>query len=309
MERASNRRERRLAPHGLSGERTASRGRRKSPGARLVHRLEGRAPGAGRLLRGWGRDVRGSDPRRRRAGARSSRRRASRRWCCRHLARASDPRRGGPRSTALAQGRRLRDRHRRPHRRGPGERLSPNRGVPGVDLHRLDGVRVPAGSIPNSTREARSRMRALLLLLLAIQPDYEPAKEFEARDLAGSAIRLSELKGRVVVLNFWGIWCKSCRQEIPHLSALDREWRERGLVVLGADYGDAPEDLAPFVKELEMSYPVLVDDGLADEYDVLVYPTSVVIDRKGLTRLRVEGYREESFEDMKSLVERLLEEK
>jgi len=126
-------------------------------------------------------------------------------------------------------------------------------------------------------------MRALLLLLLAIQPDYEPAKEFEARDLAGSAIRLSELKGRVVVLNFWGIWCKSCRQEIPHLSALDREWRERGLVVLGADYGDA--------------------------YEVLVYPTSVVIDRKGLTRLRVEGYREESFEDMKSLVERLLEEK
>jgi thiol-disulfide isomerase/thioredoxin len=152
-------------------------------------------------------------------------------------------------------------------------------------------------------------MRALLLLLLAIQPDYEPAKEFEARDLAGSAIRLSELKGKVVVLNFWGIWCKSCRQEIPHLSALDREWRERGLVVLGADYGDAPEDLAPFVKELEMSYPVLVDDGLADEYEVLVYPTSVVIDRKGLIRLRVEGYREESFEDMKSLVERLLEEK
>jgi thiol-disulfide isomerase/thioredoxin len=114
---------------------------------------------------------------------------------------------------------------------------------------------------------------------------------------------------KVVVLNFWGIWCKSCRQEIPHLSALDREWREKGLVVLGADYGDVPEDLAPFVQELEMSYPVLVDDGLADEYEVLVYPTSVVIDRRGRVRARVEGYREESFEDMKSLVERLLEEK
>jgi thiol-disulfide isomerase/thioredoxin len=152
-------------------------------------------------------------------------------------------------------------------------------------------------------------MRALLLLLLAIQPDYEPAKDFEARDLGGTAIRLSDLKGRVVVLNFWGIWCKSCRQEIPHLSALDREWREKGLVVLGADYGDVPEDLAPFVQELEMSYPVLVDDGLADEYEVLVYPTSVVIDRRGRVRARVEGYREESFEDMKSLVERLLEEK
>jgi thiol-disulfide isomerase/thioredoxin len=149
-------------------------------------------------------------------------------------------------------------------------------------------------------------MTALLLLLLALEPESERAKDFEARDLAGNAVRLSDLKGKVVLLNFWGIWCKSCRQEIPHLSALDRDWREKGLVVLGADYGDAPEDLAPFVKELEMSYPVLIDDGLADEYEVLVYPTSVVIDRKGFVRGRVEGYREETFEQMKELVELLL---
>ncbi len=152
-------------------------------------------------------------------------------------------------------------------------------------------------------------MTALFLLLLALQPEYEPATDFEAKDLAGNAVRLSDLKGKVVLLNFWGIWCKSCRVEIPHLSALDRELREKGLVVLGADYGDAPEDLGPFVKELEMTYPVLVDEGLADEYEVLVYPTTVVIDRRGLIRARVEGYREESFEEMKALVKRLLEEK
>jgi len=152
-------------------------------------------------------------------------------------------------------------------------------------------------------------MTAILLLLLALQPDYEPAKDFEASDLAGNSVRLSQLKGKVVLLNFWGIWCKSCRREIPHLSALDRAWREKGLVVLGADYGDAPEDLAAFVKELEMSYPVLVDDGLADEYQVLVYPTTVVIDRRGRVRARVEGYGEETFEEMKELVRQLLEEK
>jgi thiol-disulfide isomerase/thioredoxin len=152
-------------------------------------------------------------------------------------------------------------------------------------------------------------MTALLFLLLALQPSSEEAKDFEARELAGTTVRLSELNGKVVLLNFWGIWCKSCRQEIPHLNGLDREWRERGLVVLGADYGDAPEDLAPFVKELEMSYPVLLDDGLADEYEILVYPTTVVIDRKGRIRMRVEGYREETFEEMKSLVNLLLDEK
>jgi thiol-disulfide isomerase/thioredoxin len=153
-------------------------------------------------------------------------------------------------------------------------------------------------------------MKALLLLLFALPPSpHEPAKDFEVRDLEGSIVRMSDLRGKVVLLNFWGIWCKSCRQEIPHLNALDRAWREKGLVVLGADYGDASEDLAPFAKELEMSYPILVDDSLADLYEVLVYPTSVVIDRKGLIRTRVEGYREELFEEMKALVERLLEEK
>ncbi len=153
-------------------------------------------------------------------------------------------------------------------------------------------------------------MTAILLLLLGLAPQRsEEARDFEALDLAGNVVRLSDLKGRVVLLNFWGIWCKSCRQEIPHLSALDREWRAKGLVVLGADYGDAPEDLTPFVKELGMSYPVLVDDGLADDYEILVYPTTVVIDRNGRIRRRVEGYREEAFQDMKALVAGLLEEK
>lgn len=153
-------------------------------------------------------------------------------------------------------------------------------------------------------------MIAALLLLpgLASQP-HEKAKDFEARDLAGTTVRLSDFEGKVVLLNFWGIWCKSCRQEIPHLVALDREWREKGLVVLGADYGDAPADLPAFVKELEMSYPVLLDEGLADEYEVLVYPTTVVIDRNGRVRRRVEGYRKEVFEEMRALVASLLEEK
>jgi thiol-disulfide isomerase/thioredoxin len=152
-------------------------------------------------------------------------------------------------------------------------------------------------------------MTALLLFLLAVEPELPMAKDFEAKELAGATIRLGDLRGKIVLLNFWGIWCKSCRQEIPHLAELDRAWRDKGLVVLGADYGDAPSDLEPFAKELGMTYPILVDDGLADLYEVLVYPTSVVIDREGRVRLRVEGYREESFEEMKALVERLVQEK
>jgi thiol-disulfide isomerase/thioredoxin len=147
---------------------------------------------------------------------------------------------------------------------------------------------------------------ALVLVLLLALP--EPAVDFTEVDLKGNTVRLSDLKGKVVLLNFWGIWCKSCREEIPHLIELDRTWRASGLVVLGADYGDEPSALPAFVEEVGMTYPVLVDGGLADDYEVLVYPTSVVIDREGQVRLRVEGFRKETFDEMKSLLERVLSE-
>ena len=135
----------------------------------------------------------------------------------------------------------------------------------------------------------------------------EPAIEFHAVDLDGRDVRLSDLRGKVVLINFWGVWCVSCREEIPELIDLDREFRNRGLVVLGADWGDEPAALPPFVEQFGMTYPVLLDDGLAERYGVIVFPTSVVIDRAGRLRARVEGFLPERFEAMKSEVERLLD--
>ena len=126
-------------------------------------------------------------------------------------------------------------------------------------------------------------------------------------DLQGRTIRLSELSGQVVLLNFWGVWCTSCRQEIPELVALDRQLRDRGLVILGPDYGDAPETIPEFVAEYGMTYPVLLDDGLAELYEVIVFPTTVIVDRGGRIRYRVEGYLPERFEEMTRVVEYLLE--
>ena len=100
----------------------------------------------------------------------------------------------------------------------------------------------------------------------------------------------------------------ACRDEIPRLAELDRKQRGAGLVVLGADYGDDPKDLPAFIEDIGMSYHALLDDGLADDYEVLIYPTSVVIDRKGRVRYRVEGFTEESFRALEGVVERLLAE-
>lgn len=135
----------------------------------------------------------------------------------------------------------------------------------------------------------------------------EPAIAFEATDLDGNTLRLSDLEGQVVLINFWGVWCTSCRHEIPELVALDRQWRDRGLVILGADWGDPPEALPPFVEEFGMTYPVLLDDGLAERYEVIVFPTSLVIDRAGRLRFRVEGFLPERFEALTAAVDRLLD--
>lgn len=134
----------------------------------------------------------------------------------------------------------------------------------------------------------------------------EPAYDFAAVGIDGKDYRLEDLSGKVVLLNFWGIWCTRCRDEIPRLTALDRKHRGAGLVVLGADYGDDPKDLPAFMEDIGMSYPALIDDGLADDYEVLIYPTSVVIDRNGRVRYRVEGFTEESFRALERVVGRLL---
>ncbi len=136
----------------------------------------------------------------------------------------------------------------------------------------------------------------------------EPARDFDAVRVDGKALSSSELSGNVVLINFWGIWCTSCRDEIPRLVELDRRFRDSGLVVLGADYGDDPEALPAFIEANGMSYPVLLDDGLADDYEVLVYPTSIVIDRSGRIRYRVEGFTERGFTELSKVVERLVNE-
>ena len=162
-------------------------------------------------------------------------------------------------------------------------------------------------------------MRVLTLVALLVAPTLqpsdapidplidEPAIDFEAATLDGGAVRLSDLSGQVVLVNFWGIWCTSCRQEIPELVELDRELRDRGLVVLGADYGDQPEAIPAFAERFGMTYPILLDDALAETYEVVVFPTTLVIDRAGRLRYRVEGYRPEAFAAMRGVLEGLLD--
>ena len=110
----------------------------------------------------------------------------------------------------------------------------------------------------------------------------KPAADFTADDLAGNTFRLEELRGKVVLLNFWATWCTPCRIELPYIEALHREFSEKGLVVLGVNSEPAWR-AAHFFEERGFSFPSLVDIGeqVARKYAVRSLPTTIVINRNG----------------------------
>ncbi len=114
------------------------------------------------------------------------------------------------------------------------------------------------------------------------------APDFTLVALDGGAVRMVDLRGKVVLLNFWATWCPPCKAEMPDLDALHRTYGEsQGLIVLGVNLQEDPGTVAPFVHEHDLSFPILLDaDGhvTSDLYHVRPLPTSFIIDRQGHIR-------------------------
>lgn len=106
--------------------------------------------------------------------------------------------------------------------------------------------------------------------------------DFTLTDLAGKAWTLSELHGKIVLINFWATCCPPCRKEMPDLEALHKRFSAQGLVVLGISDED-PAKVGPFVRENAVSYPVLLDPGKSVKHTFALrgIPNSFVFDRSG----------------------------
>jgi protein SCO1/2 len=121
-----------------------------------------------------------------------------------------------------------------------------------------------------------------------------PAPDFVLPGAAGKPVRLSDLRGKVVLLNFWATSCPPCRSEMPRLSQWYTSLRRSNFTVIGVDSLDDTSAALGYTKGLHVSYPIAVDtDGnVSVKYDVVALPSSFLIDRNGIvraTRLGVVG--------------------
>jgi cytochrome c biogenesis protein CcmG/thiol:disulfide interchange protein DsbE len=136
------------------------------------------------------------------------------------------------------------------------------------------------------------------------------APDFAVPDLSGQAVRLSGLRGQVVLMNLWTTWCPPCREEMPSMEKLYQHLKHRGFVLLAVSQDEnGKAAVEPFVRELGLTFPVLVDPEhqVGDRYQVWGYPESFLIDREGRIVERIIGPRDWASAEQMAAVERLLE--
>lgn len=135
----------------------------------------------------------------------------------------------------------------------------------------------------------------------------KPATDFSLADINGKQVRLSELKGNVVLLNFWETWCPPCRVEMPWFVDFQQKYKDRGFVVLAVSLdAEGWKVVKPFAEKFQLNFPVVVGDhSLVEKYGGLsVLPTSFVIDKEGNVRSRHDGLRDKA--DWEAEIESLL---
>jgi cytochrome c-type biogenesis protein len=123
--------------------------------------------------------------------------------------------------------------------------------------------------------------------------NLEALPDATLKGLRGEPVRLSDLRGRVVVLNFWATWCVPCRAEIPEFNAMQKELDSRGLSIVGVSFDATPKEIEEFQKDLKQDYTLLLaDENLKATFNVgQSFPTTLIIDREGKIRKRIIGSR------------------
>lgn len=144
-------------------------------------------------------------------------------------------------------------------------------------------------------RQACSLVALLCIFFAAPSMAAEPAAapDFALKSDTGKNMRLRELRGQVVMLNFWATWCGPCREEMPKLQQLYRQYQKTGFTLLGVNIDDNSANAVEMAKEIGVSFPLLFDKDkqVSKLYKVDAMPSTVLIDRDGKLRYLHRGYK------------------
>jgi peroxiredoxin len=119
-----------------------------------------------------------------------------------------------------------------------------------------------------------------------------PAPAFELNSNSGKPVSLADLKGQIVLVNFWASWCGPCRQEMPILEQLNHQYHNKGVALIGVNVEPDSAAATAWLKATPVTFPILydVDSKVSKLYEVQGMPNTVILDRKGVVRYIHRGY-------------------
>lgn len=135
-----------------------------------------------------------------------------------------------------------------------------------------------------------------------------PAPDFTLTTREGETVQLADLKGKVVMINFWASWCAPCRQEMPFLDEMYKDFSRAGFVLLGVNLDQNSAAAEKFLADVPVTFPVLMDPkgDVAKLYNNRAMPSSFFVDREGQLAYLHMGYRPGEEEKYRQTVRKLL---
>jgi peroxiredoxin len=120
-----------------------------------------------------------------------------------------------------------------------------------------------------------------------------PAPDFTLKSRAGENVKLSELRGQVVMLNWWASWCGPCRQEMPLLDDLQKKYADYGFVLLGLNVDENTEQAERLLGQIPVDFEILFDptSSTSEQYGIDAMPSTILVDRDGNMRFLHRGYK------------------